>query len=59
MKRGELLRLLLAAGCVLVSRGGRHDIYRNPTTGTVQPVPRHNEIDEILARHILRHLDIR
>lgn len=59
MKRSELLRLLLAAGCVLVRHGGRHDIYRNPTTGKVQPVPRHSEIDEILARHILRHLDIR
>lgn len=59
MKRSELLRLLLAAGCVLVRHGGRHDIYRNPTTGKVQPVPRHNEIDEILARHILRHLDTR
>ncbi len=59
MKRSELLRLLIAAGCVLVRHGGRHDIYRNPSNGKMQPVPRHSEIDEALARHILRHLDIR
>ena len=57
MKRSELLRLLIAAGCVLVRHGGRHDIYRNPGNGKMQP--RHSEIDDTLARHILRHLDIR
>jgi mRNA interferase HicA len=40
-----------------VRHGGKHDWYRNPTTGVSQPVPRHREIKEHLARHIIRMLD--
>jgi predicted RNA binding protein YcfA (HicA-like mRNA interferase family) len=58
MKRRELVRKLTGGGCVLLRRGSRHDLYVNPTTGKMQPVPRHNEIDEALARHILRHLSL-
>lgn len=56
MKRRELLRRLDECGCVLVRHGGRHDWYRNPKSGTSQPVPRHAEINEHLARHILKLL---
>jgi predicted RNA binding protein YcfA (HicA-like mRNA interferase family) len=56
MKRRDLLRLLRKNGCVLLRSGGNHDIYVNAKTGKKQPVPRHDEIDEILARHILRYL---
>jgi hypothetical protein len=38
--------------------GGRHDIYLNPGTGQKQPVPRHNEIDDVLAKHIRKFLGI-
>jgi hypothetical protein len=41
---------------VLVRHGARHDLYRNPNTGKTQPVPRHDEIDENLARHIVKVL---
>lgn len=34
----------------------QHDWYRNPVTGVAQPVPRHREIKEFLARRILRML---
>ena len=54
MKRDQLLRMLAAAGCELLRHGGRHDIYVNPRTDQKQPVPRHREIDETLARHILK-----
>ncbi len=54
MKRVDLIKALESAGCELVRHGGRHDWYRNPTTGAMQPVPRHREIKEHLARHILR-----
>jgi len=30
----------------------------NTKTGKKQPVPRHSEIDEHLARHILRYLGL-
>ncbi len=58
MKRRELLRRLQQAGCVLLRSGGNHDIYMNAKTGKKQPVPRHGEIDEHLARHILRYLEL-
>ncbi|MBU6199234.1 MAG: type II toxin-antitoxin system HicA family toxin [Xanthomonadaceae bacterium] len=59
MKRDELVRQLLAAGCVLLRHGGRHDIYFNPRTNLKQPLPRHREIDDTLARHILKFLGVK
>jgi predicted RNA binding protein YcfA (HicA-like mRNA interferase family) len=56
MKRVDLIRTIEAAGCVLVRHGSKHDIYRNPSTGEIQPVPRHREVDEQLARKIVRAL---
>ncbi|WP_081756302.1 type II toxin-antitoxin system HicA family toxin [Candidatus Contendibacter odensensis] len=58
MKRNELIRMLLTAGCVLHRHGGRHDIYLNPATGQKQSVPRHADIDEYLANHIKKYLGI-
>jgi mRNA interferase HicA len=56
MKRIDLIRALEDAGCVLVRHGGNHDWYRNLRTGVSQPVPRHREIKEFLAKHILKKL---
>ena len=56
MKRKDLIKKLTDSGCVLVRHGGRHDLYKNSTTGKKQPIPRHNEIDETLARHIIKEL---
>ena len=56
MKRLDLIRELEQAGCSLLRHGGRHDIYHNPETGRSEPVPRHREINEILARRIIRRL---
>jgi predicted RNA binding protein YcfA (HicA-like mRNA interferase family) len=52
----DLARRLAEGGCVLVRIEGRHDWYRNPRTGVSQPVPRHSEINENLAKHILKKL---
>ncbi len=57
MKRINLIRTLESFGCILVRHGGKHDWYRNPNTGVSQPVPRHREIKEILAKHIIKMLD--
>ena len=54
MKRVDLIRTIEAHGCVLIRHGAKHDLYRNPATGVSQPVPRHREIKEYLARHIIR-----
>ena len=56
MKRQDLIRRLEENECVFVRHGGRHDWYRNPRTGISQPVPRHREINENLAKHILKKL---
>jgi mRNA interferase HicA len=56
MKRKELIKKITSSGCELVRHGGRHDLYMNPKTGKKQPVPRHDEIDEHLAKHIIKEL---
>jgi predicted RNA binding protein YcfA (HicA-like mRNA interferase family) len=56
VKRRDLIAQIEAAGAELVRRGSKHDIYHNPRNGATQPVPRHREINEMLARKILRDL---
>ena len=56
MKRKDLIRVIERAGCVLIRHGGRHDWYQNPDTGVCQPLPRHREIKEYLAKHIIKKL---
>ncbi len=57
MKRYELIDHLKRHGCVLVREGGRHSVYASPS-GKRAPVPRHNEIDNRLARTICDQLQI-
>jgi len=57
MKRADLIRKIEAAGCVFVRHGGKHDWYENPNTGVAQPIPRHREISDSLARHIIKMLE--
>jgi len=56
VKRSDLVRLLESRGCVLIRHGGKHDWYQNPTTKMSQPVTRHREIADTLAKHILKML---
>ena len=56
MKRRDLIKSIEGFGCVLIRHGARHDWYVNPVTKVAQPVPRHNEINEALAKHILKML---
>jgi mRNA interferase HicA len=56
MKRIDRIRQIDSAGCVLVRNGAKHDWSRNLKTGVAQPVPRRREIDERLARKIVRVL---
>jgi len=55
MRRREFVRQLEQDGCTLLRSGARHDIYINLHTGQKQPVPRHAETDNTLARHIRRY----
>jgi predicted RNA binding protein YcfA (HicA-like mRNA interferase family) len=56
MKRRELIRQIEENGCILIRHGKRHDWYQNPVTKMSQPIPRHTEIKESLAKHILKML---
>jgi predicted RNA binding protein YcfA (HicA-like mRNA interferase family) len=56
MKRKELIKIIEKYGCILIRHGGKHDIYQNPETGISQPIPRHREINERLARKIVKDL---
>lgn len=58
MKRRELIRRLEAHGCVMKREGGSHTIYWNPKSGRREPVPRHSEISDLLARKICRCLEV-
>ncbi|MEH2284916.1 MAG: type II toxin-antitoxin system HicA family toxin [Nostoc sp.] len=56
MKRRDLIKRLEEMGCVFIRHGGKHDWYQNPRTKVSQPVPRHREIKEQLAKHIIKML---
>jgi len=57
MKKRDLIRELKKMGCVLIRHGAKHDWYQNPNTRVSQPVPRHREIKDPLAKHILKMLE--
>ena len=56
LKRKKLIRFIESKGAEFVRNGSNHDIYRlgNKTTS----IPRHNEINEITAKIILKQLGI-
>jgi predicted RNA binding protein YcfA (HicA-like mRNA interferase family) len=56
MKKGALLKVLYAHGCVFVGHGKKHDVYKNPRTGKTERVPRHPDINENLAKQIIKNL---
>jgi predicted RNA binding protein YcfA (HicA-like mRNA interferase family) len=56
MKRTVLIRKIESIGCVFIRHGGRHDWYQNKKTKVSQPIPRHREIIDSLAKHILKML---
>jgi len=56
MKRAELIRLITAKGAVFVRHGSNHDIYMQPKNSNTEPVPRHNEIKEFIAKKIIKNL---
>lgn len=57
MKRRDLIRLLEQNGWYFKRSGGNHDLYTNGKQ--TEAIPRHTEIDEMLARAIIRKLGLR
>ncbi len=58
MKRKQFVKHLVQEGCFLLRHGSRHDVYKNQANGKKQPVPRHAEIDDQLAKHIRKYLGL-
>ena len=52
MKRRDLIKKLEANGWWLLRSGANHDIYTNGKKS--EPIPRHPEIKENLAKSIIR-----
>jgi mRNA interferase HicA len=58
MKRRDLLRHLERHGCALLREGGSHTAYVNRSKGKSSTIPRHREINDVLARKICRDLEV-
>lgn len=57
MKQKDLINKLITAGFSFARHGGNHDIYIRGKM--IEKVPRHREINEILAKAILRRNSIK
>jgi len=58
MKRQHLFHHLRKHGCIKYREGSKHSLYINPANNKVTTIPRHNELNDFLARKICRDLDI-
>jgi predicted RNA binding protein YcfA (HicA-like mRNA interferase family) len=58
VKRRELVRHLEAHGCKLLREGANHSIFINRPARKSSAVPRHNEINDFLARKICKDLAV-
>nr|WP_294577355.1 type II toxin-antitoxin system HicA family toxin [uncultured Anaerostipes sp.] len=56
MKRRDLVKLLEKNGWYLKRNGGNHDLYTDGKN--IEPIPRHLEINERLARSIIKKLGL-
>jgi mRNA interferase HicA len=54
MKRRDIIKRLEESGFVFDRHGSNHDIYYNKETKKRVPVGRHREIEETLAKEILK-----
>ena len=58
MKRSQQLRHMREHGCELLREGGKHSWWHNQSLNTRSAVPRHTEINDLLAKKICKDLGI-
>lgn len=58
MKRKDLISHLEKFGCRLLREGGKHTIYINTLRQKASTIPRHNEINDLLAKKICKDLEV-
>lgn len=56
MKRRDLEKELRECGWTLVRHGGNHDVWTSADGARSEYVPRHSEINENLAKAILKRV---
>jgi predicted RNA binding protein YcfA (HicA-like mRNA interferase family) len=54
LKRDKLIKEIIKKGAVFVRHGANHDIYENPQTNKSTQVPRHPNINELVAKAIIK-----
>jgi predicted RNA binding protein YcfA (HicA-like mRNA interferase family) len=61
MKASELIQLARKHGCRIKRHGADHDIWINPNTGGIAPIPRHQskEIATGTANRIIKDLGLK
>ena len=57
MKRRELVKMLEKNGWYIKRNGANHDIYTDGDR--MEPIPRHPDINERLARNIIEKLGLK
>jgi predicted RNA binding protein YcfA (HicA-like mRNA interferase family) len=58
LKRVDPVRHIEQHRCEPLREGGSHSVYVNRAARKTSTVPRHREINEVLARKICRDLEI-
>lgn len=58
MKRQKLIKHLREQGCELLREGGKHAWWINPAQNRRSAVPRHTEINDLLANKICKDLGV-
>jgi len=59
MKRKDLIKYIVDEGCIFIREGAKHSVFFNPLVKRSSTIPRHNKIDNFLARKICRDLGIK
>lgn len=59
MKRKDLIRYLNKNECFLVREGANHSVFCNKINKQISTIPRHNEINNFLAKKICKDLGVR
>lgn len=57
MKRRDLIKLLEKNGWYFLRDGRSHDVYTNGVK--MEPIPRHKEINEMLAKSIIKRYGLK
>ena len=57
MKRRDLIKKLIKNGWWLERHGGDHDIYTDGEN--FESIPRHSEINEVLAKKIIKRRNLK